>query len=104
MGSSKALEFGGIGSTSGGVLGGSVSGGVTGVVDLSRSLSTLLTVYRGTEHVHKATSLLPEGLFASLGLTRGIESDVQGVNLVISFSTTIEILTATILRIPGCRP
>ena len=32
----KALEFGGTGSMSGGVLGASVSGGVTGVVDLPR--------------------------------------------------------------------
>jgi hypothetical protein len=42
---------------SGGVLGTSVSSGVTGVVDLPRSLSPLLTffcVYRDTdEHVHK---------------------------------------------------
>jgi len=43
LGSGKALDFGGIGGMSGGVLGTSVSGGVTGVVDLPRSLSTLLT-------------------------------------------------------------
>jgi len=43
LGSGKALEFGGIGGLSGGVLGASVSGGVTGVVDLPRSSSTLLT-------------------------------------------------------------
>jgi len=57
LASSKALEFVGIGSMSGGVLSASVSGGVTGAVDLSRSLSTLQTffcVYRDTgEHVHK---------------------------------------------------
>ena len=36
----------------------------------------------------KTTSLLPEGLFASLGVTRGVESDMRGVKLVILFSTT----------------
>ena len=36
----------------------------------------------------KTTSLLPEGLFASLGVTRGMESDMRGVKLVISFSIT----------------
>jgi len=32
----------------------------------------------------KTTSLLPEGLFASLGVTRGVESDMRGVKLVSS--------------------
>jgi hypothetical protein len=92
LGSGRALEFGGIGGMSGGVLGASVSGGVTGVVDLLRSSSTLLTfpvwIETLTNMFTKTTSLLPEGLFASLGVTRGVESDMRGVKLVIPFSTT----------------
>ena len=30
----------------------------------------------------KTTALLPEGLFASLGVTRGVESDMRGVKMV----------------------
>lgn len=31
---------------------------------------------------NKTTSLLPEGLFASLGVSRGVEGDLRGVKLV----------------------
>ena len=31
---------------------------------------------------NKTTSLLPEGLFASLGVSRGAEGDLRGVKLV----------------------
>jgi len=53
LGSSKAMEF-------------VPSGGVTA------SLSNMFT---------KTTSLLPEGLFASLGVSRGVEGDLRGVKL-----------------------
>ena len=33
----------------------------------------------------KNSSLLPEGLFASLGVSRGIEGDLRGVKLVSGF-------------------
>ena len=35
----------------------------------------------------KTTSLLPEDLFAPVGVTRGVESNMRGVKLVISFCT-----------------
>jgi len=53
LGSSKAMEF-------------ASSGGVTA------SLSNMF---------NKTTSLLPEGLFASLGVSRGVEGDLRGVKL-----------------------
>ncbi|KDR66382.1 hypothetical protein GALMADRAFT_259460 [Galerina marginata CBS 339.88] len=65
LGSARALEFGGIGITA------SASGGVT---------ETL------TNMLNKTTSLLPEGLFASLGVTRGPESDMRGIKLDIDHS------------------
>ena len=34
---------------------------------------------------NKTTSLLPEGLFASLGVSRGVEGDLRGVKLVSFF-------------------
>ena len=34
---------------------------------------------------NKTTSLLPEGLFASLGVSRGVEGDLRGVKLVSNF-------------------
>jgi hypothetical protein len=34
---------------------------------------------------NKTTSLLPEGLFASLGVSRGVEGDLRGVKLVSIF-------------------
>lgn len=34
---------------------------------------------------NKTTSLLPEGLFASLGVSRGVEGDLRGVKLVSGF-------------------
>ena len=34
---------------------------------------------------NKTTSLLPEGLFASLGVSRGAEGDLRGVKLVSTF-------------------
>jgi hypothetical protein len=49
----------------------------------------------------KTTSLLPEGLFASLGVTRGVESDTW---CEIGNFLPIQILTAIILQIPGYRP
>jgi hypothetical protein len=58
---SRTLEFGGISATVGGV------GGVT---------ETLTNMF------NKTTSLLPEGLFASLGVTRGPDADFRGVKLV----------------------
>lgn len=92
LGSSKALEFSGIGGLSAGVLGAGVGGGVTGVLDWLFSLLTLLTfsvcIETLTNMFTKTTSLLPEGLFASLGVTRGVESDMRGVKLVLLFSTT----------------
>jgi hypothetical protein len=73
-----------------GVVGASVSGDVTSVVDLPRSLSTLLTVCIETltNVFTKTTSLLPKGLFAPVGVTRSVESDMSGVKLVILFYTT----------------
>ena len=73
------------------MLGASVSSGVTGVLASPRSLLTLLTIPVCTETLTnmftKTTSLLPEGLFASLGVIRDVESDMRGVKLVILFST-----------------
>ena len=57
---SRTLEFGGISATVG-------VGGVT---------ETL------TNMISKTTSLLPEGLFASLGVARGPDSDLRGVKMV----------------------
>ena len=34
---------------------------------------------------NKTTSLLPEGLFASLGVSRGVEGDLRGVKVVSIF-------------------
>ena len=34
---------------------------------------------------NKTTSLLPEGLFASLGVSRGVDGDLRGVKLVSIF-------------------
>ena len=34
---------------------------------------------------NKTTSLLPEGLFASLGVSRGVDGDLRGVKLVSFF-------------------
>jgi len=58
---SRTLEFGGISATVGGV------GGVT---------ETLANMF------NKTTSLLPEGLFASLGVSRGPDADFRGVKIV----------------------
>jgi hypothetical protein len=58
---SKMSEFGGVPATVGGV------GGVTDTL---------------TNMLSKTTSLLPEGLFASLGVTRGSGSDLRGVKIV----------------------
>ncbi|CAA7260828.1 unnamed protein product [Cyclocybe aegerita] len=63
----RAVEFGSLGVT----VGSSVSGGV------AETLTNMLT---------KTTSYLPEGLFASLGVTRGAESDLRGVKLEIDAS------------------
>lgn len=63
--SSRTLEFGGISATVG-------VGGVT---------ETL------TNMINRTTSLLPEGLFASLGVARGPDSDLRGVKMVSSAHT-----------------
>ena len=57
---SKTLEFGGVSATVG-------VGGVT------ETLTNMLS---------KTTSLLPEGLFASLGVARGGDNDLRGVKIV----------------------
>jgi uncharacterized membrane protein len=38
---------------------------------------------------NKTTSLLPEGLFASLGVSRGVEGDLRGVKLVSIFVVVV---------------
>ena len=43
---------------------------------------TLCVLETLTNMLSKTTSLLPEGFFASLGVTRGVESDMRGVKLV----------------------
>lgn len=57
----KTMEFGGNSATVGGV------GSVT------ETLTNMLS---------KTTSFLPEGLFASLGVTSGIDNDLRGVKMV----------------------
>ena len=56
---SRALEFAGVSSAVG-------AGGMT------ETLTNMLS---------RTTSLLPEGLFASLGVTRGVETDLRGVKM-----------------------
>ena len=78
LGITKAVEF----VPSGGVTGTfflllllcSEIGGI--LTKLLASLSNMFT---------KTTSLLPEGLFASLGVSRGVEGDLRGVKLVSIF-------------------
>lgn len=48
-------------------------------VDFDEGLASLSLMF------NKTTSLLPEGLFASLGVSRGIEGDLRGVKLVSIF-------------------
>lgn len=45
-------------------------------VDSDECLASLSLMF------NKTTSLLPEGLFASLGVSRGVEGDLRGVKLV----------------------
>ena len=89
LASSNALEFGGVGGMSGGVLGAwccyRCGRSTSFVVDFSVCIETLMNMINT---IIKTTSLLPGGLFASLGVTRGVESDMRGVKLAISFSTT----------------
>ena len=42
--------------------------------------------------INKTTSLLPEGLFASLGVSRGVDGDLRGVKLVSFFSLSFSLL------------
>lgn len=46
---------------------------------------------------NKTTSLLPEGLFASLGVSRGVEGDLRGVKLVSIFVVVFVVLFYFIL-------
>ena len=72
LGSSKAIEF--------------PSTGVTGVF-LSLSLHSEINACLASLSLmfNKTTSLLPESLFASLGVSRGVEGDLRGVKLVSIF-------------------
>ncbi|KAF9559048.1 Sec34-domain-containing protein [Agrocybe pediades] len=63
LASGRALEFG--------VSAAATGGGVT------ETLTNMLS---------KTTALLPESLFASLGVTRGVESDMRGVKMDIDFT------------------
>jgi len=78
LASSKALEFGGVGGMSGDVLGAwwcyRCGRSTSFVVDLT---DFFLCVYRDTcEHDHKDDFPLAWG-FVSLGVTRGVESDMR---------------------------
>jgi hypothetical protein len=90
---------------------GGTGDGVTGVLDLQFVVDLCQLLFVCIETLTnifiKTTSLLPEGLFMSLGVTHSVGGDIRGVRSVISFSlprTTIQILTGTILRIPGYQP
>lgn len=53
------------------------------VVDIDKCLASLSLMF------NKTTSLLPEGLFASLGVSRGVEGDLRGVKLVSIFVVVV---------------
>lgn len=73
LGSSKAMEFPSTGVT------GAFCPCIQGLMHSDECLASLSLMF------NKTTSLLPEGLFASLGVSRGVEGDLRGVKLVSIF-------------------